>query len=103
MKPIRNGLLITAIFALAACCTVCGTRDAHAITKKLGVEPVPQSLASNPDSGEPDAGSTRTNSKTFVRPSLLGGKTVTGRFTLDGDLLRWVGRIWFARYLRTGL
>lgn len=103
MKPIRNGLLIPAILALAACCTVCGTHDAHAIVSKLGVEPVPQSLASSPDSGEPDAGSTRTNTKTGVRPSYQDREQVAERYAWDGELLRWVSRIWIARYLGTGL
>lgn len=102
MNRIRNGLLITAIIALAACCTVCGTHDAHAISK-VGVEPVPQSIASNPDSGEPDAGSTRNPPKTAYRPGQMDRAGAAEKFSLDGEMLKWMGKVWINKFLGTGL
>ena len=101
MNRIRNGLLIIAIIALAACCTVRGTRDAHALMSKVGVEPVPQALNPNPDSGEPDAGSTRNPPKSAYRPSQTDRAGAVAKW--DGEMLKWVAKVWITKYLGTGL
>jgi hypothetical protein len=101
MNRIRNGLLITAIFTLAACCTVCGTRDALAVSR-LGVEPV-QSTANKPDTGEPDSGSTRNPPKTNYRPSQTDRSATSGKFVIDGQVVMWVAKVWITKFLGTGL
>ncbi len=102
MKRIRNGLLITAVLAMATCCTVFATQDAGAFSK-LGAEPVPQIAVSKPDSGEPDSGSTRNPPKTAHRPSSTDRSGSSRDLWVDADLLKWVGRIWMFRHLGTGL
>jgi hypothetical protein len=103
MKRFRNGLLISALFSWVACGFLCGPLDAHAL-QKLSVEPAPQTTGTNPDAGEPDAGNTRTTPKSTVRPTSEGTRdTRGGVWVWDGDYLRWVSRLWIARYLGTGL
>jgi hypothetical protein len=100
MNRIRNRLLITAICALVACCTV-WTRDAMAIAR-LGVEPV-QSTASKPDTGEPDSGSTRNPPKTNYRPNQSDRAMATGKFVIDGQVVKWVAKVWITKILGAGL
>ena len=99
MIRIRNVLLIAVILSMAVGTVALGPRSAFATGKISGpIAPEPVRPATGTDSGEPDAGNTKTQ-KSAMKASILdeGGMLARGFV-----YVRWIGQIWFVRYTGAG-
>jgi hypothetical protein len=103
MRIQHGKLLIPLILLVAATC--CAWTTAHArlpgssgsvLTASVGAS----KPGAQPCSGEPDVGQTKLPTHGSLLPMATDASAGSGaRIRSFGDWLRWIGRVWMARYL----